>query len=110
MKGDHLYYQGAFGVQFLSHHGIDIGDGTVVQYGDGGAKAQHGEEKTCLDYSTEPGHAGGGTDEQSGTERHSPVKGLLVGFLGRIRNAEVQLGLGRIVALYRPASTSYQIR
>lgn len=40
MKGDHLYYRGAFGMPFLYHHVIDIGDGTVVQYGDGGANSE----------------------------------------------------------------------
>eukprot|EP01051_Picozoa_sp_SAG22_P000706 SAG22_NODE_21_length_31784_cov_15.522897_15_plen_339_part_00 len=35
MKADHLYYQGAFGLPFLQHHVVDLGDGTVVQYGDG---------------------------------------------------------------------------
>ena len=34
-KGDHVFYRGAFGSRLLTHHGIDRGDGTVIEFGRG---------------------------------------------------------------------------
>lgn len=34
-KGEHVFYRGAFGSRLLTHHGIDCGDGSVIEFGRG---------------------------------------------------------------------------
>eukprot|EP01052_Picozoa_sp_SAG31_P028874 SAG31_NODE_2825_length_5038_cov_2.170277_1_plen_111_part_00 len=40
--GAHLYYRGAFGTKILTHHAVYTGEDTVIEFGRGEQRDEHG--------------------------------------------------------------------